>query len=347
MKTRTFDSPQGWTWIDVELITAGVDELLETLAHLHLDPLSVRDAVEDIDLPKVDDFGASMSVVFHGLGEATIATYEIDCFLTDAALVTIHRGRSPALDALYAEIERHPQLAHGGPDELMARLADVVSRRLLTVLDTFDNRYEDLIDKALNADDNLLAELTAVRRDLATVRRIVHPQREVLDQLRASESPLISDAGRRRFHDVFDIANRVATGLDAARTSLAETLEAYRGAEARQATDVTKVLTIYAAIMLPLSLIAGFFGMNFVNLPWLTRDWGWIVVTAVMGFIAVLSLGIFVALGWIERPSGREAGRTLGRGLAEAARAPVQVFGAVYEITTMPVRRDAEADSDR
>ena len=70
--------------------------------------------------------------------------------------------------------------------------------------------------------------------------------------------------------------------LDAARSALAEILDAYRGAEARQATDVTKVLTIYAAIMLPLSLVAGFFGMNFANLPGIGSDWGWVVVTGAM-----------------------------------------------------------------
>ena len=75
--------------------------------------------------------------------------------------------------------------------------------------------------------------------------------------LRHSTSDLVSDAGRRRFSDVFDVASRLAAGLDEARSALAETLDAYRGAEARQATEVTKVLTVYAAIMLPLSLIAG------------------------------------------------------------------------------------------
>jgi len=90
--------------------------------------------------------------------------------------------------------------------------------------------------------------------------------------------------------------------------------------------------------MLPLSLVAGFFGMNFVNLPGLGDDWGWIVVIGAMFAIAAVSLGIFVAKGWLGRPSGRQAGVALGRGLIEAARAPAQIVGAVYEITAMPLR---------
>lgn len=73
---------------------------------------------------------------------------------------------------------------------------------------------------------------------------------------------MINDAARRRFSDVFDVAIRTGHGLDTARSALSETLDAYRGAEARRATEVNRVLTIYAAIMLPLSLVAGFFGMN-------------------------------------------------------------------------------------
>jgi hypothetical protein len=166
----------------------------------------------------------------------------------------------------------------------------------------------------------------------------VHPQRETLDRLRSSTSPLITDEGRRRFSDVFDLADRASTELITARSMLSETLDAYRGAEARQATDVTKVLTVYAAILLPLSLITGFFGMNFANLPGITSDIGWIVVVVVMAVIAFVSIGIFVSVGWIARPSGREAGATLGHGLVEAARAPVQIGGAVFEMSTMPLR---------
>ena len=149
---------------------------------------------------------------------------------------------------------------------------------------------------------------------------------------------LVSERGQRRFSDVFDVASRLADGLDEARSAIAETLDAYRGAEARQATEVSKVLTIYAAIMLPLGFIAGFFGMNFSNLPWTGKDWGWIVVTVLMIVVTVVSLGMFVSLGWVRRPSGRQAGREIGQGLVEATKTPVHIVGAVFEMSAMPVR---------
>ena len=327
-----------WVWIDITAGPDDVDDLADLAEQLGLDALSVRDTVEDVDLPKVDDFGSFVLVVLHALGEERIETYELDCFLSERRLITINDQRSASINALWDGVRNRSELASGGPDEALARLADVATRRLVCVLDVFDDRNEELIQLALRADADFLLEITAVRADLAALRRAVHPQREALDILRHSTSPLVSDAGRRRFSDVFDTAARASQGVDGARAALAETLDAYRGAEARQATEVTKVLTVYAAIMLPLSLIAGFFGMNFVDLPLLSNRAGWIMVTALMALVALLSLGMFVALGWTRRLSGRTAGAVLGHGLVEAARAPAQLVGAVFEISTMPMR---------
>ncbi len=88
-----------------------------------------------------------------------------------------------------------------------------------TVLDVFDNRNEELNELALKAAPGFLAEITAVRADLAALRKSVHPQREALDILRRTSSPVLTEAGRRRFSDVFDTASRAAQGVEAARTA--------------------------------------------------------------------------------------------------------------------------------
>ena len=327
-----------WCWIDIEGGPADAGELVALTGGVGLESLAVRDGLEDLDLPKVDDFGDSILVVLHGLGEQRIETFELDCHFTTTHLVTVRRRASSAVDAVWNAAQHRPEVAAGGPDHMVARLADVVTRRLVTVLDTFDDRNEELVESALLAHQSFLGEVMAVRADLATIRRVIHPQREVCDVLRHTSSPLVSPEARRRFSDVFDVATRAATGVDAARTALAETLDAYRGAEARQATEVTKILTFYAAVMLPLSLLVGFFGMNFENLPLVDREGGWIVVTACMVVVAMVSMGVFISLGWARRPSGRRAGAALGRGLVEAARTPVELVEAVYEISTMPLR---------
>lgn len=340
----------GWVWCDVVATDADLAAVLELTDRLGLDRLAVRDAIVDADLPKVDDFVDHLLVVFHGLRDDRVATHEVHCFVGERSLVTIHDRDSPAIDTLWSRLG---QQAHGtGPtiDEVVALLGDLLTRRLMGVMEAFDDRIEELTARALRADQTLLEDLAAIRTDVAAVRRIVHPQREVLDLLRSSPFALIGASGRRRFSDAFDVANRAAAGLEEARSALAETLDAYRGAEARQATEITRVLTIYAAIMLPLSLVTGFFGMNFVNLPGIATRWGWVAATGLMALIAIVSLGMFVSLGWMSRPSGRRSGQMLGRGLLEATRTPLQVLGALVEVSTIPLRATEDllaGDRDR
>ena len=336
----------GWVWLDLRVGGDDTTELMAVSEKLRLDALAVRDAVEDADLPKVDDFGHHLLVVLHELRDE-IGTYPLHCFLTERHLLTVRREHSPSLDALWEQLQNRPELASGGPDELLARLADVLHRRLLSVLEPCEDHLDDLLERAVGADDTLLGELAGVRRSLAQIRRVVHPQREALDDLRTSTSGLITDAGRRRLSDVFDVAARVGSELESARTAMAEILETYRGAEARRATAATLVLTVYAAIMLPLALVTGYFGMNFDNLPGLGTDWGWVAVTGGMVASASVSLGVFMKLGWLRRPSSRQGGMTLGRALTEAARAPTQVGGAAFETSTLPLRATAGRVSRR
>ena len=328
----------GWLWVDVLLGQEDGGAFLEIAESLGLDALAVRDAIEEHDLPKVDDFGDHWLVVLHGFADDTVATYELDCFVTSTHLITVRRSFSPSAEALWQQIQKSPQLAKGGTDELTARLADVLTRRLASVLDVFDDRIDELTTMALEADDDFLQELTDMRMDLATARRVAQPQREALDFLRRSSSNVISDAGRRRFSDVFDVASRTSTGLDAARSALAETLDAYRGAEAGKATDVMRVLTIYTAVMLPLTLIVGFFGMNFVNLPGFDSEIGWWITGVAMSIVAVVSVSVFAAMGWIKMPGSAGRRRSLGRGLAAAVRKPIKIVGAVFEIALPPPR---------
>ena len=178
-----------------------------------------------------------------------------------------------------------------------------MTRSLLAVLEAFDDRVEELNGKALSADPTLLEDLTAVRTDLIGVRRVVHPLREALDVLRHSSSDLVSDAGRRRFSDVFDVASRLADGLDEARAALAETLDAYRGAEARQATEVSKVLTVYAAIMLPLVVHRRLL-RDELHEPAVDRHELGLDPRhgASWSSSRVVSLGMFISLGWVQPP---------------------------------------------
>lgn len=329
----------GWHWIDALTSVGDAEEFYRSIPGLdRLDELALNGALHEVDLPKFDDFGDHVLIVLHGLDRDDVEICEIDCFVSAGRLLTVHSEESAALDAVLEELRSGRAVLPAAPMDLVASIADVVSRRHMRVVDLFDERADELMIRALEADTRVLADVAAIRGDLSEIRRSILPQRETIDELRHTKSALMTDAARRRFADAFDVTMRTTAGLDSARTALSETMDAYRGSEARRATDVSRVLTIYAAIMLPLSLVVGFFGMNHQNLPLIRSQWGWLAASGIMVAITAVSLGIFASVGWISMPSSRRAAAKVGRGLTDAVIAPVHAVGSLLTVTSRPLR---------
>ncbi len=206
MTRRRRELAPGVVWIDVD--AADRPDLSDLTAAHGLDPLAVHDAVQESDLPKMDDFGDHLVVTFHSLATAgeRLATGEIDAFVGDAFLITVHRGAVPGIDWLWDAMARRPRLARSSSGVALARLLEAVSRRYTPLAVELADRIEDLTDAALAAEPTVLADLSALRADELTMRRILTPQREMLDDLR--RSPMLDDEGRRRIADVFDLTHR-------------------------------------------------------------------------------------------------------------------------------------------
>ncbi len=330
-----------WEWVDV-LVGDGDDVLAEDLSTaLGLDSLAFHDALHDFDLPKVDDLGSQIVVVLHGLHPDQIATCSVSCFLSEKRLVTIRRQPSASLDALHNALpDRSGEVVESAAD-LLAMIADTFGRRHLSILAAFEDRVEGLVDSALAADSEVISQVTAIRKDLAVIAHTARPQRETLDQLRVSRSPLISNAAKRRLSDAFDVSQRVVHEVEAAQESLREILEGYRGAEAAKATDVTRVLTLVAALFLPITFITGFYAMTLPNLPFGSAPWGWVLVTVLILIITALSIRLFMSKGWIRRPMKFKSAEV--KGLSDAIRAPVQVADSAWQASSRSVDTSGSA----
>jgi magnesium transporter len=308
-------------WIDVRTDgeTGGPDDLVERFG---LDHLAMHDAVNESDLPKLDDFADHLVVTFHALMErdGRLATTEIDAFVSAGFLVTVRHDEVRGIDWLWDAMEHNPALAEAAGDVVLSRLLEVVTRRYVPLVTELEDRIEQLTDKALAADPEVLSELSALRRDELTIRRILTPQREMLDELR--RAPLLSEEARRRVADTFDLDRRLVAGFQAARSQLTDVLTTYQGSAAQQLTEVSKVLTIYAAILLPLSLLVGFFGMNFPDLPGIDQQGRWWIVLIAGVVVGLVSWLLFLRRGFVQGPRVRPS--VVGRGLAAGAKLPVK-----------------------
>lgn len=318
-------------WLDVR--TRDAAEMDELGRRFKFDPAAIEDVIDVEQLPKYDVYDDHVFVVLHALISADdrIDTHEVDCFIRPNLLVTVHSEDVVGVEWLWEAVQAHPHLVEHGAEELFAQLSEVMGRRYLEILDEFERRVDSLSDRALSGDQRVLAEIQFLRREEATIRRALRPQRLVISALRSNAQVLLGDQARRILTDAYDVHNLVVETLASTRGLLTDTLDSYRGAAAERQSAAATVLTVYAAILLPLSLITSWYGMNMTNLPGADERWGWIVVTVGMLTIAVGSWIVFVRAGLVGRRRRliRRDGRIVAS-LTTAARAPVKPFTMLW-----------------
>jgi len=316
----------GWVWVDMDGVSGG--ELDVVARMFSLDPLAVEDILDAAHFPKIDDYGDHIFVVLHGLGvrDERIETQELDVACGSDFLLTAHRDPSPSVAAAIAEARRGGAHSPHRPDLAFARLAEIQVRRYLPAVDALEEAIEDLEDRAVRGDRSVIGDVQALRRDAVVIRRVVGPQRETLVALGRPFSPVVSPSAQLRFASVADHHYRLDESLESARSLLGAILETYRSSVSERTNDVMKVLTVYTAIILPLTLIAGVYGMNLSRLPGADHPAAFTATVVLMAVVSAAQWGYFVSRGFIGRPSGRKA---VGGGLARLARPPVEIAGAL------------------
>lgn len=315
----------GWIWLDLTAPTS--DEVGEVGRKFDFDRLSTEDVLDVTIFPKVDSHDDYLFVVLHGVvtGEGKrLRTTEVDMFIGDDFLVTSHMDPVAGVGRIADQVTASAELGAGNPALLAAAIAESGSRRYLPLLDDLEERIEQLEDLAVAAEPATLGEAQALRRDVIVLRRIVGPQREVMRNLSRSDSGVVDQRAARAFGDTYDHYFRLVESLDSARALLGSVIELYRGAVAERANEVMKVLTVFSAILLPLSLIAGIWGMNFPNLPGADRAWGVFVVFGAMASIALGLWMYFVRRGFVGGPRLSELPKAVGLGMVHIGAAPLR-----------------------
>lgn len=318
-----------WVWVDVTAPTTEV--ALELGERFRLPDHIVEDALDAGVFPKWEDHDDRLLAVFHlpTTGDDQVDTLPVVCLVGADLLLTFHPGPHAGLDWLLEAVTQYAVLTEGGPDRMLGRLAEFAAREFLPLVEECDVAFDALADRALQGDPAVLPDTQALRRDAATMRSVLGPQREVALSLASAPSELLSEEARRRLRDAYDRHHRLVEELDTARMLLATVADTYRAAVAERTNDAMKVLTVFSATLLPLSLIAGIYGMNFQNMPELDERWAY---PAALSLMAVVAAGLwlyFVRRGFVGRPRVPRVSRRVGRGLVGVARAPARTVGAL------------------
>jgi magnesium transporter len=258
--------------------------------------LAIEDTLHFDQRPKLDEYGDYVLLVFYGAhreGDETIPV-EVHCYISGEYLVTVRTGSCAHLDDTRRRLADH---AGEVEEYVIYRVLDSLTDSFFPLVARIDDRVEEMEDEAIDdAGSDRLYEVFELKRELADIRRIVLPQRDML----ASGGDLIQrlpglsgDGAHDYFRDVYDHLVRIAEQVDAERDALTGVLEVWVSMRSLRMDELTTRLTVVATIFLPLTFLTGFFGQNF---GWLVKN---IDSAVAFWLLGVGGMFVSIALAWL------------------------------------------------
>lgn len=296
-------------WVDLQGETAehlatAKDVLLNVFKFHHL---TVEDCVETRNQPKVEVFERYLYFIVHGIkpgetGPSNFVTKELDGYLGSNFIVTFHIERFRSIKAVKQHIRASTFHCKRGAAYLLHHILDEIVDLYMPIVDDFDEAINDLEDRVLDmrhGSNAVLGEVMDLRRSVARLKRISSRQLEVLYRMSHGEFPQIPAIVLPFFRDVHDHLLRISDLAEGYRDLVAGLFDIHFAVVGNRTNDVMKTLAVLSAIILPLSLIAGIYGMNFENMPELKTERGYFMTLGGMVLITIALLVYFWQRGWI------------------------------------------------
>jgi magnesium transporter len=299
-----------WQKSDDSLIWVNLDESLsrqaiEPVAEVFgLHPLAVQDALRERHPPKLEAFDDTTFILLKGLSanvaELEYSTIQLAIFIGPRFLLTRHSAPSVSVTTLKQELAVSPVALQGGAEGLALRLCKILSGRYLKLLLGLEPRLEELEDEILvDTEDDILAELINKKTELKKLRRVFLYHQQIFRQLQDHADFTVFRQRSHELNDVYEQQERASSLAGLYYELASDLVDGYLSVSAHRLNEIMKVLTIVAAIFIPLTFLAGIYGMNFDNMPELHSTIGYFVVLVVMTIIAIALLVLFRKKRWL------------------------------------------------
>jgi magnesium transporter len=316
VEQRALTDPEeirGWlgkrqvVWIDV--VGLGDAEVLRNIAEVMvLHRLVIEDVVSAHQRPKVEDYEQQLFVVTRMLDGATRDSEQVSLVLGGNFLLTFRERAGDALDPVRQRIAKGGKIRRSGPDYLAYAIIDAITDRCFPVMEAFGEMLERIEDETLSAPSpRTIAAIHEAKRELLVIRRTLWPMRDMLNQILREDTDRITDNTRVYLRDCYDHAVQLIELLENYRELVSGLMDVYLSSVSHRMNEIMKVLTIIATIFIPLTFIAGVYGMNFntaaspLNMPELNWYLGYPLCVLLMAGVALGMLLYFRRLGWLGR----------------------------------------------
>ena len=296
-------------WIDVAGL-ADMHVVQAIAAKYELHPLAIEDLLSSSQRPKIDAYGGEESEMNARLfitaralhvRDGWLQSSPVSIFLGHTTVLTFQHQPSGAWDPVRQRLAaKGSRLRADDASFLTYALLDALVDACFPIIDGFDGRLDQLETAVLDhADRSQLTTIQGVKRQLALLRWSVWPMREVVAALQRDPHECKSETTKVYLHDLYDHIVQVMDITETYRERAKDLAESYRSAVSFRMTEVMKVLTIIGTIFIPLTFLAGVYGMNFRHFPELDQPWAYPAFWAVSGLVVLAMIAMFRRRGWL------------------------------------------------
>ncbi|MFN8387475.1 MAG: magnesium/cobalt transporter CorA [Anaerolineales bacterium] len=291
-------------WVD--FVNEPDENSLPILEGFGFHPLSIEDALQQTHSPKLDDWGNYLYIVMNYMNVQENGTLwesevdELDIFLGPNYIVTHHEFPISAIEETWASCDRDIRNVQDGADHLLYKIMDFLVAGYMPTVERIDSAIDELEDHIFDKPSpRTLERLFALKRVLLSMRRILLPQREVLNKLARDDYRVIDPKDRIFFRDIYDHLVRLHDLNENLRDLVGGALDTYLSVVNNRMNEIMKTLTTITVLFMPLTFVTGYFGMNFFEPQGRLTSW-----TTNPVFYITLAINLFLPLGmylWMRR----------------------------------------------
>lgn len=301
---ETLKDERALLWVDMFDVDDADIDLLTAVFGLH--PLTVEDIILPNARPKVEKFRDYVFLIMftlesqNGAQKERVKATELDCCLGRNFLLTFHSQQPlTPLAACKERIKKQSPMIMHGADMLLYAILDSCVDSYFPVINTFDNLVDEMSDELFrDPTQDTLRKIYNLKNEVMYLRRTIGPQADVISLMARGDFELILPANVIYFRNIYDNLVRLNDIVGTSRDIITGAMEAYVSVVSNRLNEIMKTLTVIATIMMPLTLIASIYGMNFKHMPELESRLGYPVIMALMVLVAIAMVVYFKRKKW-------------------------------------------------
>ncbi|WP_323788924.1 magnesium/cobalt transporter CorA [Psychroserpens sp.] len=300
-----FEGNEQVTWININGLN-NLEDIEKLGTHYKLHPLTLEDIVNTNQRPKLEEFQNYIFIVFKMLyfKDNDELQYEhLSMVVGPDYVLTFQEADGDVFNDLRDRIEAAKgRIRSQGADYLMYAILDAIVDNYFTVIEAVGDKIEDLeahIFESQSNNENTPSQIQHLKQEVLKIRRSIFPLREVINRLEKLDNTIINEKSLSYIRDLYDHIIQVNESIDLYREMVWSLMDMYMTIISNKMNEVMKVLTIIATIFIPLTFIAGIYGMNFTNIPELQVENGYFILLGVMFILFIFMLIYFRRKKWL------------------------------------------------